>query len=101
MQIATTTPQQETAERSSDPGTIHEAKRFLLQEIWLPKLLYDLIPYFYLSSGCAALWTTIYVVEWYWSLPICILFSIMCWHWGIWIFSLRRRNRAQPVGMDQ
>ena len=65
-----------------------------MRKIWLPKFLYDCLPYFYLTSGVAALLTTLYISNWYWIVPHYFLFSVACVHFGILIF--RRRKRRQP-----
>ena len=63
----------------------------ILRKIWLPKLLYDCLPYFYLVSGTAALLTTLYISNWYWIVPHYFLFAVACLHFGILILR-RRRN---------
>ena len=54
------------------------------RNIWLPKLLYDAIPYFYLTSGFAAFFATLYISNWYWVLPHYLLFSAGCLHLGFY-----------------
>ncbi len=69
--------------------------RFLQQKIWLPKIVYDLVPYFYLTNGFGALWATVHVNDWFWFLPVCIIAAIACFHLAHYVFSLRRNaNRA-------
>ncbi|MDJ0709901.1 MAG: hypothetical protein QNJ14_05910 [Woeseiaceae bacterium] len=65
----------------------------VVRKIWLPKLLYDALPYFYLVSGIAAFLTTLYISEWFWVLPHYLLFSAACVHFGIFVY--RRRHRLQ------
>jgi len=60
------------------------------KKIWLPKLLYDVLPYFYLTAGFAALFATLYISEWFWVLPHYLLFSAACLHLGIAVY--RRRH---------
>ncbi len=62
------------------------------RKIWLPKLLYDLLPYFYAGAGILAFFATIYISEWFWVLPHYLLFSVGCMHLGILVY--RRRRRA-------
>jgi hypothetical protein len=62
------------------------------RKIWLPKLLYDLVPWFYVVSGLAAFAATLYISEWFWVLPHYLLFSVGCVHLGLLIY--RRRRRA-------
>lgn len=61
------------------------------RRIWLPKLIYDALPYFYLASGLGAFFATLYVSEWFWVLPHYVLFSFVCLHLGIIVY--RRRHR--------
>jgi len=61
------------------------------KKIWLPKLIYDALPYFYLLAGISAFFTTLYISEWFWVLPHYLLFSAGCVHLGILVY--RRRNR--------
>jgi len=68
------------------------------RKLWLPKLLYDLLPYFYLTSGFIALFTTLYISEWFWILPHYLLFSAACIHMGLSV--LRRRQSPKPDAPD-
>lgn len=72
----------------------YEAESLLQKKIWLPKLVYDCLPYFYLTAGFAALFATLYIREWFWILPHYLLFSAACLHLG---FSIRAR-RAKTGG---
>jgi len=80
------------------PGTLseaqqvaHNAGKLISHKIWLPKLLYAALPYFYLFSGVAALLATLYISNWYWVLPHYLLFAGACLHMGILVY--RRRHR--------
>jgi hypothetical protein len=66
----------------------------LSRKIWLPKLLYELLPYFYVVAGFAAFLATLYISEWFWVLPHYLLFSVACVHFGILVY--RRRRRTAP-----
>ncbi len=72
----------------------YEAENLLQKKIWLPKLVYDCLPYFYLTAGFAALFATLYIREWFWILPHYLLFSAACLHLG---FAIRAR-RAKTGG---
>lgn len=65
---------------------------FISRKIWLPKALYNLLPYFYLISGLAALLATLYVGNWLWVVPHYLLFSVACLHMGILVYRRRRRH---------
>lgn len=61
------------------------------RKIWLPKAIYDSLPYFYLVAGVAAFLATLYISNWLWVLPHYLLFSAACVHLGVLV--LRRRRR--------
>jgi len=71
------------------------------KKIWLPKLLYDLLPYFYLGSGIAAFFATLYISEWFWVLPHYLLFSAACVHFGALVYRRRRSERQKASNLDQ
>jgi hypothetical protein len=64
------------------------------RKLWLPKLLYDLLPYFYLTSGFIALFATLYVNEWFWVVPHYLLFSAGCIQMGMSVFKWRRQRKS-------
>jgi hypothetical protein len=64
----------------------------LNRKLWLPKFVYDAIPYFYIVSGLAAFLATLYVSEWFWVLPHYLLFSIACVHLGVVVYIRRREH---------
>jgi hypothetical protein len=67
-----------------------ESANILLRKIWLPRFLYELLPYFYVTAGCAAFLATIYISEWFWVLPHYLLFSVACVHLGFLVYRRRR-----------
>ena len=69
------------------------------RKIWLPKLLYDSLPYFYLASGIVAFFATLYISEWFWILPHYVLFSAVCLHLGVIVY--RRRHKKAVAKTDQ
>lgn len=75
---------------------ILDAKKLASRTIWLPKLLYDALPYFYLTAGFAAFFATLYISEWFWVLPHYLLFSAACIHLGIYIYR-RRHPRVEKT----
>ena len=79
----------DTQQMTRDTGNV------ISRKIWLPKLLYDVLPYFYLASGVAAFLATLYISEWFWVLPHYLLFSAACLHLGILVFR-RRKRHSQP-----
>lgn len=79
-------PLRETQRITRDSG------KLLTRKIWLPKLLYDLLPYFYVVAGIVAFMATIYISEWFWVLPHYLLFSVACVHLGALVYRRRRRS---------
>ena len=71
------------------------------RKIWLPKLLYNALPCFYLLSGIAALLATLYISEWFWVLPHYLLFSAACLHLSISIYRRRIRRPADDEHNDE
>jgi Flp pilus assembly protein TadB len=71
-----------------------KSDNLLTRKVWLPKVLYDALPYFYIVSGVVALFTTLYINSWFWVLPHYVLFSAGCLHLGIVVY--RRRHRKRP-----
>ncbi|MEO1201560.1 MAG: hypothetical protein AAFX10_02555 [Pseudomonadota bacterium] len=86
-----------TADSSTEVATIkgvtHAAGQLATRKVWLPKAIYDALPYFYFGAGVAAFLATIYINEWFWVLPHYVLFSVGCLHLGVVIY--RRRERAR------
>ena len=82
----------DTQQIQRDSGKLIERK------IWLPKMLYDAVPYFYFVAGIAAFFATLYINQWFWVLPHYVLFSAFCIHFGIVIY--RRRRRTHIVSAD-
>ena len=74
----------DTQEVTRDAGSLVSRK------IWLPKAIYDALPYFYLVAGTTAFLATLYISNWLWVLPHYLLFSAACLHLGV--FVLRRRR---------
>jgi hypothetical protein len=68
------------------------------RKIWLPKALYDALPWFYLASGILAFLTTLYISDWFWVLPHYLLFSAACLHLAVIVF--RRRHVRRNAGGD-
>lgn len=80
----------ETQQMTRDTGQVMSRK------IWLPQLIYDILPFFYIASGFAALLATLYISAWFWVLPHYLLFSAACVHLGFVI--QRRRGRKGTPG---
>jgi len=81
----------ETQEMTRDAGSL------ITRKIWLPKVLYDLLPYFYLTSGFAAFFATLYISNWFWVLPHYLLFSAGCLHLGFMVYRRRQIVREKQT----
>jgi hypothetical protein len=68
------------------------AGTLLTKKVWLPKLAYDALPYFYLTAGFAAFFATLYISDWFWVLPHYLLFSAGICQLAFVIIGKRRRN---------
>lgn len=66
------------------------AGKLATRKVWLPKAVYNALPYFYLFAGIAAFFATLYISEWFWVLPHYLLFAVACLHLSFAIF--RRRD---------
>ena len=83
------------AELTDTQEMTRDAGRLISKKIWLPKFIYDALPIFYLASGFAAFFATLYISEWFWVLPHYILFSAACIHLGLLVYRRRRRPRPE------
>lgn len=82
--------------QATKTGRSREKDRFAARKIWLPKLIYDALPYFYLASGLAAFFATLYVTDWFWILPHYLLFSFVCFHLGVIVYRRRHSKLSDP-----
>ena len=77
----------ETQQMTRDAGTL------LSRKIWLPKVIYSALPFFYIIAGASALLATLYIGNWYWVLPHYLFFSAACLHMGVMIYRRRTKQR--------
>lgn len=71
-----------------------DAGRFMSRKIWLPKMLYDALPFFYVAAGISALLTTFYISGWAWLLPHYLVFAVACLHLGAVLYRRRHRHKS-------
>ena len=76
------------------------AGSLLTRKIWLPRIVYDCLPYFYLTAGFAAFFATLYISEWFWVLPHYLLFSAACVHLAFAVYSRRRKSKNRAPSPD-
>lgn len=72
----------------------------LTRKIWLPRLVYDCLPYFYLTAGFVAFFATLYISEWFWVLPHYLLFSAACVHLAFAVYGRRRKRRYEDESQE-
>ncbi|MEX0976367.1 MAG: hypothetical protein WDZ50_04650 [Woeseia sp.] len=77
------------------------AEKLAMRRIWLPKLIYDALPWFYLAAGCAAFMATIYISEWFWVLPHYLLFAAGCLHLSYAVYRRRRRAARERTNSQE
>lgn len=94
MQMMISDTAEKPAHLSETQHITRDAGKFMARKVWLPKLIYTALPYFYLLAGAAALLATIYISGWAWVLPHYLLFGAACLHIGIVVY--RRRHRRRP-----
>lgn len=73
------------------------------RRVWLPALVYECLPYFYITAGFAAVFATLYIAEWYWVVPYYLLLAALAIHAGIMVWRRRRserRHEAEAGGGD-
>jgi len=82
-------------------GLLAVLRRILLRKLWLPKALYEALPYIYILAGSAALVAALYLPGWTWILPYIILLGLVCLHIGLGLVTLRFRFRRSQAGPDK
>lgn len=73
---------------------VMKAGKLAGRKVWLPRLIYDGLPYFYLAAGFSAFFATLYISDWFWVLPHYLLFSGACLHLALVVSRLRRKQPA-------
>lgn len=71
------------------------ARRRINRKIWVPKLFYDALPWFYAAAGVAAFSATLYIGDGYWLVPHSLLVSAACVHLALFVFIRRHRGRGE------
>ena len=74
--------------------------RLMLKRLWLPRVLYEALPYIYMLCGIGALSSTLYTSDWTWILPWAILVGLICLHAGIALATLRYQFRHHDKACD-
>lgn len=79
---------------SSSANTTRSIQSSVGGKIWLPELVYEALPYLYILGGFSALFTSLYISEWYWIVPHCTLITALLTHAGFSILIKRGKARA-------
>jgi hypothetical protein len=77
---------------ATDERSLSSPDAGLRRKIWLPRFVYDCMPYFYLTAGISAVFSTLYINSWFWTMPHYCLFAAACLHLGIKVLALRHRG---------
>ena len=85
--IQTTTPPNERE------TVVRRLRHLLLKRIWLPRIVYEILPLIYICSGLVALIAALYLPGWTWILPWAFVFGFAALHLGIGIAALRHKFR--------
>ncbi len=75
------------------PGILARTRGILLRDLWLPRVVYEALPYLYIACGLVALISAIHVPDWTWIVPWAILIALICLHAGLAVATLRYRLR--------
>lgn len=62
--------------------------------MWLPKSVYEALPYYYVAIGVVALLAQLYVNYWYWP-AICTVVGLTSLAAGVFVFVKRRDHRPR------
>ncbi len=81
--------------RSPGRGWTMHLRRILLSKLWLPRIVYELIPAVYILLGIGALASALYGRGWTWIVPYLVLIGVGCLHAGVAIAGLRYRFRRR------
>ncbi len=77
-----------------------DLEKTLLRKIWLPKLLYDAVPWFYCAAGTLALLATSYNGGWLEVRPQALILPVGCLHLAVWVLVKRLRRRSDDPRVD-
>jgi hypothetical protein len=95
------TPIATTQTATPGNGPLAVIRRILLRKLWLPKAVYEALPYIYILAGTGALIAALYLPGWTWILPYIILLGLVCLHIGLGLVTLRLRFRSSRSGPDR
>lgn len=91
------TPSASSATPASSHSLLARIRHALFRKLWLPKAVYEGLPYCYVIGGIGALLSALYLPGWTWILPYLVLLGAVSLHAGLAVLTLRWRfRRTQP-----
>lgn len=75
------------------PAGVGPSGRRGFRRVWLPRFVYEAIPWVYCGLGAVALWSGLFMPEPDWLAPYLLLLAVTGLHLGVWCLMLRRRYR--------
>jgi hypothetical protein len=82
-----------SAERPARTGISGQVRKTLFRKLWLPRFVYEALPYLYMAVGFLSIYAAARMPGWTWILPYAFLLGIICVHTGLAIAALRYRFR--------
>lgn len=76
-------------------GALARLRAILSRRLWLPRFVYEALPWIYTVVGCAALLSALYGSDENWHVPYVILLGLFALHAGIGIATLRYKFRQR------
>lgn len=87
-----------TDEQPRQRRSTNRIRGVLLRKLWLPRVVYELLPYMYMLLGVGALISAVLTPDWTWVIPYIALVGLICLHAGLGIVALRYRfRRRRPL----
>ncbi|MFW2403143.1 MAG: hypothetical protein ACN4GT_00165 [Gammaproteobacteria bacterium] len=86
----------------ANPARNHRRRlrQLLFARLWLPRIVYEALPYLYIVLGVTALGSAMFTPDWTWIFPWAMLIGLICLHAGLALVTLRyriRRGRKPPT----
>lgn len=84
----------QTSPRTRNEPPTMRLRRLLLKRVWLPRIIYEALPFIYVCFGLVALAAALWTPGWTWIVPWAIVFGLAALHLGLGIAGLRHRFRG-------
>jgi len=75
-------------------------RRILFKNLWLPRIIYESLPYVYVLMGLFALLSGMYLPDGTWIVPYVVLLGLFCLHAGLGVATLRYRHARRRRERD-